>query len=105
MIGKAVIIIVVLCSICANGICPARENDTTVVLPYKTIIGSSGLDAGKIKTTTRIAIKTFLARSKNFALIQEYPAVSCKQIAELRPNYDSGYYWIKGVSGAAKPLL
>ena len=41
MIGKAVIIIVALCSTCANEICPAQENDTTVVLPYKTI-GSSG---------------------------------------------------------------
>ena len=101
MIGKAVIIIVALCSTCANGICPAQENDTTVVLPYKTI-GSSGLDARKIKTATRIAIKTFLARSKNFALIQEYPAASCKQLAELRPSYDSGYYWIQRVSGAAK---
>ena len=29
-----------------------------------------------------------------------YFTVSCKQIAELRPSYDSGYYWIQGVSGA-----
>ena len=95
MISKAVIIIAALCSTCANGICPARENDTTVVLPYKTI-GSGGLNDTAIKT----AIKTFLARYNNFALIPENPAVSCKQIAELRPNYDSGYYWIQGVSGA-----
>ena len=30
------------------------------------------------------------------------PAVSCKKIAELRPNYDSGYYWIQGTSGVVK---
>ena len=64
MIGKAVIIIVALCSTCANGICPAQENDTTVVLPYKTVIGSSGLDARKIKTTTRIANKPFWLGAK-----------------------------------------
>ena len=29
-----------------------------------------------------------------------YFTVSCKQIVELRPSYDSGYYWIQGVSGA-----
>ena len=95
MISKAVIIIAALCSTCANGICPARENDTTVVLPYKTI-GSGGLNDTAIKT----AIQIFLARYNNFALIPENPAVSCKQIAELRPSYDSGYYWIQGVSGA-----
>ena len=95
MISKAVIIIAALCSTCANGICPARENDTTVVLPYKRI-GSSDLN----DTAIKIAIQTFLARYSNFALIPENPAVSCKQIAELRPNYDSGYYWIQGVSGA-----
>ena len=30
----------------------------------------------------------------------QFPAVSCKQIFELKPSYDSGYYWIEGPSGA-----
>jgi hypothetical protein len=33
-------------------------------------------------------------------LAPEYAASSCKQIAELKPDYNSGYYWIQGVSGA-----
>ena len=33
-------------------------------------------------------------------LAPEYAASSCKQIAELKPEYNSGYYWIQGVSGA-----
>ena len=33
-------------------------------------------------------------------LAPEYAAFSCKQIAELKPDYNSGYYWIQGVSGA-----
>ena len=32
----------------------------------------------------------------------ENPAISCKIIAELRPSYESGYYWIEGVSGAVE---
>ena len=39
-------------------------------------------------------VKTYLGLTPNYA------AISCKQIAELKPHYDSGYYWIKGVSGA-----
>ena len=33
-------------------------------------------------------------------LAPEYAASSCKQIAELKPDYNSGYYWIQGASGA-----
>ena len=39
-------------------------------------------------------VKTYLG------LAPEYAASSCKQIAELKPDYHSGYYWIQGVSGA-----
>ena len=39
-------------------------------------------------------VKTYLG------LAPEYAASSCKQIAELKPHYDSSYYWIQGVSGA-----
>ena len=39
-------------------------------------------------------MKTYLG------LAPEYAASSCKQVAELKPEYNSGYYWIQGVSGA-----
>ena len=39
-------------------------------------------------------VKTYLG------LAPEYAASSCKQIADLKPHYDSSYYWIQGVSGA-----
>ena len=99
MIAKVLIIIlaIALCYTCANGICPAMKNDTIVVLSYK-IISSEGLNDTTISTT----IKTFLAKNTNFALIPENPAASCKQIAELKPHYDSGYYWIQGESGAVE---
>ena len=99
MIAKVLIIIlaIALCYTCANGICPAMENDTIAVLPYK-IISSEGLNDTAINTV----IKTFLAKHTNFALITENPAASCKQIAEMKPHYDSGYYWIQGVSGAVE---
>ena len=99
MIAKAnfVIIIVALSLLCVNGICPAQENDTTVVLPYRRV--NSG---GPNDTTIKNAIHHFLANSNDYGSIPENPALSCKQIAELRPYYDSGYYWIQGVSGAVE---
>ena len=33
-------------------------------------------------------------------LAPEYAASSCKQIAELKSHYNSGYYWVQGTSGA-----
>ncbi len=32
-------------------------------------------------------------------LSPDYPASSCKQIAEKRPDYVSGYYWVAGDAG------
>ncbi len=32
-------------------------------------------------------------------LSPDYPASSCKQLAELRPDYTSGYYWVAGDAG------
>ena len=99
MIVKVVTIAVIaVCSShCVNGICPAQENDTTVVLPYQRI-SNEGLSDTLINAT----IQAFLARSNDFALTSENPAISCKKIAELRPSYESGYYWIQGVSGAVE---
>ena len=73
MIAKVLIIIlaIALSYTCANGICPAMKNDTIVVLPYK-IISSEGLN----DTTINTAIKTFLAKNTNFALIPENPAAT-----------------------------
>ena len=100
MIAKAVtlIIISVLCSLYANGICPARENATTVVLPLYQRTSSISLN----ETTIRTAIQNLLKRSNIFVPLPEISAVSCKQIAELRSSYESGYYWIQGVSGAVE---
>ena len=82
-----------------NGNCPVQENGTTIVIPcmYKGISS-----ANSEETAIKHAIQTFQARYKNFAITSKNPAVSCKWIAELRPSYESGYYWIQGTSGAVK---
>ena len=48
------------------------------------------------------AIQNFLAKSKNFVLTSENPAISCRKITELRPSYEPGYYWIQGTSEAVE---
>ena len=92
-------IIAVCSSSYANGICPARESNTTVhvVLPSLRI-SSEGLSDEIIKS----AIQNLLARNNGFALNSINAAISCQMIAELRPSYESGYYWIQGVSGAVE---
>ena len=47
---------------------------------------------------TRTTIQNYL-NNVHIEVSLDNLAVSCKQIAELKPNYDSGYYWIQGVSG------
>ena len=87
-------IIVVMCCALANG-APSTE-----LLRYQQSevkISNKALDLIKNIIENEIYInlvKTYLG------LTPDYAAVSCKQIAELKPHYDSGYYWIKGVSGA-----
>ena len=101
MIAKVVVLYIAVIALCPsyiNGICPVQENDTTVVLPYQKISSAASLN----ETTIKSAIQKFLARNEDFALISENPAISCKKIAELRPSYESGYYWIQGASGAVK---
>ena len=99
MATKVVLItaIIAVCSPYANGICPARESDTTVVLRYLRI-SSDGLTDEIIKS----AIQNFLARNNEFALTSKNAAISCRKIAELRPSYGSGYYWIQGASGTVE---
>ena len=37
--------------------------------------------------------------SAHLGVSPEYAAISCKQIGELKPGYESGYYWVRGKSG------
>ena len=97
-IPKAGIVIIALFSTCtwANGICPQWGKSTTVVLPYERINGDN--------TTVNIKsiIQSTLATDYNFGSTQDNPAASCKQIAGLRPSFESDYYWIQGASGAVE---
>ena len=95
-ITKTGIIIFALFSMWANGICPPREKNTIVVLPYERI------SSGNTTVNIRSAIQSTLARVYNFGSTQDNPAASCKQIAGLRPSFDSGNFWIQGVSGAVE---
>ena len=90
-------IILAICCSCANGFCLLKENDTTVVLAYQRFNSGSLND-----TAINNAIKNYLKRKNDLGSVPENPAVSCKKIAELRPSYESGYYWIQGASGAVK---
>ena len=93
-ITKAGMIIIALFSMWANGICPPQEISTIVVLPYERISGDN------MTVNIRSTIQSTLTRHYNFGSTHDNPAASCKQIAGLRPSFDSGYYWIQGVSGA-----
>ena len=92
-------IILAIYSSCANGFCPVhiKENDRTVVLEYQRF--SSG---GLSDTAIDNAINDYLDRRNDIGSIPENPVISCKTIAELRPSYESGYYWIQGASGAVE---
>ena len=101
MIAKLVLIsvIIAVCSYYVNGTCPARESNKTVVVPnLKT--NSEDLSNEIIESV----VHKFLAWNDDidFALTSDNPATSCWKIAEQRPSYVSGYYWIHGVSGAVK---
>ena len=84
----------VLCSALTNG---ALSTELFRYQQSEVKISNKALDLIKNIIENEIYInlvKTYLG------LTPDYAAVSCKQIAELKPHYDSGYYWIKGVSGA-----
>jgi hypothetical protein len=105
MIVKEVILITAIIAVCgssyyyADGICPAREHDIIVVVPNLRI-SSEGLNDEIFKSV----IQKFLAWNDDidFTFTSDNPTVSCKKIAELRPSYKSGYYWIQGASGVVK---
>ena len=89
-------IVAVLCSPIVSGVCPAQGNGSPslAVIRYQPI----GIDR-ITDPMTRTTIQNYL-NNVHIEVSLDNLAVSCKQIAELKPNYDSGYYWIQGVSGA-----
>ena len=89
-------IVTVLCSTIVSGDCPAQGNQGHLPagIRYQPINIDKVTDP-----TTRTAVQNYLD-NVHIEVSQDYLAISCKEIAELKPHYDSGYYWIQGVSGA-----
>ena len=52
----------------------------------------------KIKQVIEDEITSHITKTR-LGLAPQYAALSCKQLAEQMPHYDSGYYWIEGMSG------
>ena len=70
---------------------------TGVLQPTQVKVSSNALQL--IEDIIKQEIHSNLAKTY-LGLAPEYAASSCKQIAELKPHYDSSYYWIQGVSEA-----
>ena len=89
-------IVAVLCSPIVSGVCPTQGNGS----PSPAVIRYQPIGIDRITDPmTRTTIQNYL-NNVHIEVSLDNLAVSCKQIAELKPNYDSGYYWIQGVSGA-----
>ena len=91
MVHRAIIISITLHFILTNGASSRLPQPTAVKVSDNTLQLIEDIIAQEIHSTL---VKMYLGLSP------EYAATSCKQIAELKPSYDSGYYWIQGVSGA-----
>ena len=91
MVHRAIIISITLNFILTNGASSRLPQPTAVKVSDNTLQLIEDIIVQEIHSTL---VKTYLGLSP------EYAATSCKQIAELKPSYDSGYYWIQGVSGA-----
>ena len=90
------VIIAVLCSPIASAVCPAQGNSN----PIQAVVHYQHINTDEITDPiARTTIQDYL-NNVSIGLCHYYSAVSCKQIAELRPSFDSGYYWIQGASGA-----
>ena len=90
------IVICVLCSIHVSAfinICP-NGTRSAVIVPYQQIDTDSVEDS-----TLRMVINSYLTNIQ-VGISSENLAVSCKQIAELKPYYSSGNYFIQGEMGA-----
>ena len=71
-----------------NGLLPYKANDSLVSLTT----------INEIEELVKQEVFTSLYKAY-LGLSPDYPATSCKEIAELRPDYDSGYYWLMGDAG------
>ena len=96
----AATITVLCCALTASGVCPAQLQGNRNTEPA--VIGYQQNNIDEITDPdARDVIQSYLNNisipTHNFHLV-----ISCKQIAELRPSYESGYYWIQGASGAVK---
>ena len=98
-----VTITAVLCSASiASGVCPAQGNTCTCSNPIQAVVCYYQVNADEITDPiVRTAIQKYLENIR-IGLHQYQSAVSCKQIAEPKPSYGSGYYWIQGASGAVE---
>ena len=88
-------IITVLSSTTVGGVCPAKGNES----PVRAVIHYHSVNAEEITDPkARDVIQNYL-NNISIGLHNQDLAVSCKQIAESRPSYNSGYYLIQGASG------
>ena len=82
----------------AKGDCQAQRNECRV----PEVVHYLKINTYNIRTsdpTIRTAVQNYL-KSDHTTISLDYLATSCKQIGELKPHYDSGYYWIQGALGA-----
>ena len=93
MVSLALLLTVILCTTVATG-APSY------------FLGIQQADV-KVSSNTLKLIEKIISQEVYSTLTKSYlglspecPAVSCKQIAELKPRSASGYYWIQGVSRA-----
>ena len=90
------VIIAVLCSPIASAVCLAQGNSN----PIQAVVHYQHINTDEITDPiARTAIQNYLD-SVSIGLRHYRSDASCKQIAELKPYYESGYYLIRGVSGA-----
>ncbi len=81
---------------------PAREASAASLnglLPYNanvSLVSQSTID--EIEDLVKQEVISSLYRA-HLGLSPNYPASSCKQLAEKRPDYVSGYYWVTGDAG------
>ena len=71
-----------------NGLLPYQANSS--------LLTQSTLD--EIEDLVKQEVLSSLYRAY-LGLSPDYPASSCKQLAQLRPDYKSGYYWVAGDAG------
>ena len=95
----AATITVLSCALTASGVCPAQGNRNPETIA---VVRSRQINTNEINDpTARNAIQNYL-NNISIPLHSNHLAVSCKEIADLRSSYGSGYYLIQGTSGVVK---